>query len=138
MRVVTDASVLVSVFHPADQFHQQSRAWFQQHLRDGGRIVAPNFMLSEVAGALARRTDSTAVAELAVTQLRAMPELELVVIEDVYEQEATALAMELRLRGADAIYVAVAHMLDLPLTTWDREQVERGGQRIDARRPDNS
>jgi predicted nucleic acid-binding protein len=138
MRVVTDASVLVSVFHPADQFHQQSRAWFQQHLRDGGRIVAPNFMLSEVAGALARRTDSTAVAELAVTQLRTMPELELVVIEDVYEQEATALAMELRLRGADAIYVAVAHMLDLPLTTWDREQVERGGQRIDARRPDNS
>ena len=138
MTVVTDASVLVSVFHPADQFHQQSRAWFQQYLRNGEQIVAPNLLLSEVAGALARRTGSVEVAELAVTQLRAMPELELLVIEDAYEREATALAMELQLRGADAVYVAVAHMLNLPLITWDREQIERGGQRIDARRPDNS
>ena len=67
-----------------------------------------------------------------------MPELEILVIEDAYEREATALAMELQLRGTDAVYVAVAHMLGLPLLTWDREQIERGGQRIDARRLDNS
>ncbi len=30
------------------------------------------------------------------------------------------------IRGADAVYVALAAMLDLPLVTWDRQQPERG------------
>jgi predicted nucleic acid-binding protein len=34
------------------------------------------------------------------------------------------------LRGADAVYVALADLLDLPLVTWDREQRERAGRRV--------
>ena len=35
-------------------------------------------------------------------------------------------AADLRLRGADATYVAAAQELNLPLVSWDREQIERG------------
>ena len=41
----------------------------------------------------------------------------------------------LRLRGADATYVAVAQRLDLPLITWDREQLERASRLITVRSP---
>jgi predicted nucleic acid-binding protein len=30
------------------------------------------------------------------------------------------------LKGADAVFVALAAWLDLPLVTWDRQQRERG------------
>jgi predicted nucleic acid-binding protein len=48
---------------------------------------------------------------------------------------ATALATSLRLRGADAVYVAVADRLSIPLVTWDPEQLTRAGSRIQVRPP---
>ncbi len=38
---------------------------------------------------------------------------------------AAKVAANLRLRGADAFYVAAASRLDIPLVTWDQEQMER-------------
>ena len=46
------------------------------------------------------------------------------------------MAIELQLRGADAIYVALAAQIGIPLITWDREQFERGAQRVITRQPD--
>lgn len=48
-------------------------------------------------------------------------------LDRVVLYEATALAAELRLRGADAIYVAVAVREGLPLITWDRQVLGRAG-----------
>jgi predicted nucleic acid-binding protein len=39
--------------------------------------------------------------------------------------KAASLAIELGLRGADSIYVAVAERLSIPLATLDVEQQER-------------
>ena len=36
------------------------------------------------------------------------------------------IASDLQLRAGDATYVAVAHQLNLPLVTWDKEQLQRG------------
>lgn len=41
------------------------------------------------------------------------------------------LAIDLRLRGADAVYVAVADQLSLPLVSWDVEQRERAAARVE-------
>ena len=38
---------------------------------------------------------------------------------------AAEIATHLKLRGADAVYVAVAERLKLPLVTWDGEQRSR-------------
>ncbi len=38
---------------------------------------------------------------------------------------AVALAADLYLRGADALYVAIAHEIQVPLVTWDNELLER-------------
>ena len=41
-------------------------------------------------------------------------------------QLGAELAADRHLRGADALYIALAHRLSVPLVTWDREQRERG------------
>jgi predicted nucleic acid-binding protein len=127
LRLVIDASVLVSWFHRADPFHQASRAWLRQHLLAGGQIYAPWLLQSEVAGALTRRTGDQALGARAARWVRSLPELHLVALDAAVGQRAADLAVGLRLRGADAVYVAVADQLQLSLVTWDREQRERGG-----------
>jgi predicted nucleic acid-binding protein len=45
------------------------------------------------------------------------------------------LAVRLRLRGADAVYVAVAAHLKIPLVTLDTEQRERAKGLIEVKTP---
>ena len=59
----------------------------------------------------------------------------LVAVDRQLADGAARLAARLRLRGADAVYVALAERLDLPLVTLDSQQLERGGSVIDVRRP---
>ena len=42
------------------------------------------------------------------------------------------IGVDLGLRGADSLYVAVAARLDLPLVTLDVDQSERAGKRVKA------
>ena len=135
---VVDASVMVGAFTPEDIFHQASRTWLQEHLIAGGAITAPSIILSEIAGAIARPTHNPARGRRAVADFRAIPRLELTNVDETLAAERAELAAALQLRGADAVYVALAARLDGPLITWDGEQLERGGLREVARRPDQS
>ena len=130
-----DASVLVSVYWTGDAHHQASRAWLAAYLSSDETLVAPFLILSEVAGAITRRTGDPALGHEAVQQVREIPRLTLVPIDEDIGTFAAALAADLRLHGADAVYVAVAARRNVPLITWDRTQLERGGQRVVTRRP---
>ena len=50
-------------------------------------------------------------------------------------QSAARHAADLPLKGADAIYVALAQYLGIPLVTWDKEHLNRAGALIDVRVP---
>ncbi len=52
-------------------------------------------------------------------------------------QAAVNIALDLQLRAGDAIYIAVAQQLNLPLVSWDNEQLERGGRLITTYSPNN-
>jgi predicted nucleic acid-binding protein len=49
---------------------------------------------------------------------------------------AAALAASCKLRGADAVFVALAEALDQPLITLDREILERSSRIVEAEAPD--
>jgi predicted nucleic acid-binding protein len=115
---VVDASVWVSVLSAREPHHDQSRRWLRSQ---SGPITIPALALSEVAGAVARRTGSTEDGRTAVKTVLATPELRIVSVTDDVGLDAAELAASYRLRGADAIYVAVARMLALPLATLDAE-----------------
>ena len=132
---IVDASVMVSVLYPEDAFHEVSRAWLERHVLAGQRLTAPTIILSEIAGAIARRTDDVERGQRAIADFRAIPRLTLIIVDDELASQSADLAAELRLRGADAIYVALAAELHVPLITWDLEQRKRGGQYVDVRQP---
>ncbi len=133
--VVVDASVMVAVFYARDPFHQASRTWFKHLLRSGDRLAAPLLLMSEVGGVIRRETGDPNLAADAVAWLYDLPELGRFPLDEALARLAADLTISLSLRGADAVYVALALQLDIPLTTWDRQQRERGGQRVDAQQP---
>ena len=104
---IVDASVFVAVYHAPDAFHATSTAWLQRHVRSGAPIVLPLLVFSEVAGPIARQTGDPLQAHRAVRQLRALPRLYLIPLDAALADLSAELAADLRLRGADAVYVAL-------------------------------
>ena len=128
---VVDASVWVSRLLTLDIHHARSRSWLDRRMTEGALLIAPALMPPEVAGAVARRTGEAALATRAVEEILRLPALRVVSLDENLAELAASLAARLALRGADAVYVAVAHQLGLPLVTWDREQRERAAALID-------
>lgn len=123
---VVDASVWVSGLVPADVHHASSDRWLGRRVDEGELVVGPALVLAEVAGALARRTGLSEAGVQAISLMQQLPSIRLVLLDDVVIQRGARLAAQLRLRGADALYVAVAQGLGMLLVTWDEEQRERG------------
>ena len=133
--VVVDASVWVSRLLTHEVHHAASHRWLRDALAAGTRLVVPTLLPVEVAAAIARRTGDAAFAQQVVEDLLRLPPLRLIVVDRQLATSAAQLAAELRLRGADAVYVAAAHRLSLPLVSWDRELVARAASRIAASTP---
>jgi predicted nucleic acid-binding protein len=98
-------------------------------------VAVPTLLLPELAGAVARRTGDSSLGLEAAKQVLAWPFLELVPQDDALVTLATQMAAELSVRGADAIYIATARRLGLPLATWDDEQRTRASLIMAAHSP---
>ncbi len=125
---VVDASVWVSRFVPGDEYHLLSRSWLATMLTRGDNVASPALLLPELAGAIARRTGFVDLATRAVELIQEHLTVRLIPIDALLAEEGARLAGKLRLRGADAVYVAVANQLGIPLITWDHEQLTKGGR----------
>ena len=123
--LVVDGSVWVSRYLPAEETHQASREWLERYFRAGGQLVEPMLLLVELSAAISRRTGAADVAQETAERLTRLRSIRFVAVDRRLGVEATRVAADRRLRGADAIYTAVAHRLGIPLVTWDREQLER-------------
>lgn len=135
--IVTDASVWVSRFLTGDTFHVASNLWLKQQITAGLPLLAPAILLAEVAGAVARRSGSSQLGYQAAQQVLRVPTLQLVSIGVDLGDFAAAVASTYRLRGADALYVAVARRLQVSLVSWDQEQVTRIKGFVEAYTPDS-
>lgn len=120
---------------PEDAFHQASRTWLIERTTAGTVLVAPTIMLAEVAGSIARRTNNEQLGYQIVQQIRRLPTLQSVAVDDALGQMTAQIASTYRLRGADAIYLAVAQRLQIPLVSWDRQQLERAAGVVMTYRP---
>jgi predicted nucleic acid-binding protein len=123
--IVVDASVWVALLFQRDIFHPQSRAWFDAYSYLNTRVIAPSLVLSEVAAGLSRRTNDAMIGRASIQYLLSLSNLDIVSINHRLAKTAAEVAADYRLRGADAVYVALALTLDVPLVTWDSEQMNR-------------
>jgi predicted nucleic acid-binding protein len=125
--VVMDASIWVSQLRPHDVNHDASRLWMERNIAADGLLVAPIFLLVEVAAAISRRTGEPTLARKAIEDLNSLDAIQFVPLDSVLIQAVIEVATDLQLRAGDATCVAVARQLNLPLVTWDEEQLQRGG-----------
>lgn len=130
---VVDASVVVSLHHAADKFHHRCTRWLREALTHGVELHAPGLLIVEVAAAIRRLTgDETLAAE----SIRGLADwLQLYPLDRQRAETAAAVAARTGVRGADAVYLALARELREPLVTLDRQQLERGEALVEVQRP---
>src|SRR6266480_1423414 len=134
---VVDASVWVSWLRPPDINHDVSRIWMEQYIAKDGMLVVPTLVLIEVAASISRRTGQTIQAQEAVKRLHSISKIQIAPVNSALVQSAVEVAINLQLRAGDAIDVALAHQLSIPLVSWDKEQLQRSESLIPTYTPDN-
>ncbi len=103
-----DASVWVNAFDQREPGHLVSRQFLDMLKVQALPIIVPNLVLVEVAGAISRTHEAPAEAQAFAIALSRLPHVTLRVLDEVCALHALTLAAQHRLRGADAIYAAVA------------------------------
>src|SRR3712207_1515849 len=105
---VPDCNVFVATYKTNDIFHVRSRDWVARYLVSSETLHAPYLLLSELAGAIARPTHDPVAAHAAVSRIQLVPRLTLHPVDRAMSTRAAQLAADFGLRGADAVYAAVA------------------------------
>ena len=133
--IVVDASVWLSSLIEQDANHRSTIRWQNSWPVDGFEIHVPGIAIVEIGGGVARRTNSDAAGYHAVQAVIDHPSVRVQEMTTELIMKSAALAIELRLRGADSTYVALANLMNAPLVTWDREQRERASRVISSFTP---
>lgn len=120
-----DASVHVSALNPTEAGSADSQAFLAQVQRQRVPLFCPTLLLVEVAAAIACVLDDIGRAVALAMELRGWPNQILVSLDEPLADRAADLAATARLRGADAVYAAVAQQYGTVLVTLDRQQLER-------------
>jgi predicted nucleic acid-binding protein len=120
-----DASVWVNAFDQREPGHLVSREFLDVLRSQRLPIIVPNVVLVEVAGAISRTRRTPAEAQTFATALSRLPHVTVRVLDEVGALQALTLAAQHGLRGADAVYAAVAREAGSTLVTLDNEHLTR-------------
>ncbi len=133
---VIDASVWVSMLVEEDTFHDISLQWVTSQVRSFSEIAEPTIAIPEIAGAVARRKGGATRGIQASSLLGNVPNLHFVAIDMDLARTSARIAAAVGLRGADAVYVALAQSLGFKLITWDNEMLEKASGVCFAAKPE--
>jgi predicted nucleic acid-binding protein len=133
--LVVDASVWVALFWPDDPRHAASRSWIELQVGEGEEMLIPAIAMPEVAGPIRRRTGDRNLAQQAVSTMLEVPGVTVVPVTEELGRLSGELSALLALKGADAVYAALAFTESVTLVSWDSEQLERCPGHIATRTP---
>lgn len=119
-----DASVLVNATEPHEVDHAVSRQLLGTLRARRLPLILPALVIVEVAGTVSRLRDAGRAGRLTALLTR-LPNVRFVNLDSEFAQQCGALAAAHRLRGADAVYAAVAQAYGTTLISRDREQLTR-------------
>jgi predicted nucleic acid-binding protein len=124
--IVVDTSVWVSAHQSEDVHFSESLSWYEFWTVRELELHFPLLVVPEIAGVLSRKGIPPAdvaksIGDLVGSRTSLLHELDL-----TNSLLAARVSASTGLKGADAVFVALAAWLDLPLVTWDRQQRERG------------
>jgi predicted nucleic acid-binding protein len=132
---VIDASVYIALVNTREGNHTQSWAWLEAAHAAREPLVAPVILLAEVAAALSRGLGDAGLARQVVEQLERGGLIELIPVTLPLAERAAAIAASQRIRGCDAVYVALAEERNDRLVTLDQQQLQRASAIIKVGEP---
>ncbi len=138
LRYTVDASVFVNAFNPHEKGHAESLQILSAIKERGDPVIVPALLVPEIASAIARATDDSGGAIQYAHATAALPHLTLVSITTTVARQAADLAATYRLRGADAVYIAVARRYATTLVSRDDEQRTRGAAVVICQTPEEA
>lgn len=124
MACTIDSSVWVAAFLKDEPHNQQAYAFLSSIIESGEEIIIPVTVYIKIAMALARRGADDLIEKTAQFLLE-IPSLQFVELSYPRMLDITEIATPLKVRGMDAIVVAVAHEYGSRLATLDRELAQR-------------
>ncbi len=133
--LTVDANVFISVASLADVFHADSDKFLRRVRRSQLRIYCPTLLLPETASGIVRPPGDALAAQMVIVSVETFPGMSLAALTEARAHEAARVALTCRLRGTDAVYVALAQELGTTLITWDGEMLARGAQAVPTMTP---
>ena len=120
-----DASVHINALNPSETGSAESQLCLQRLVAMRQPLFSPTLLLVEVAAAIARVLDDADMALELTRGIQALPRQLWVPLDNDTTEMAARLGAQSRLRGADAVYAAVARRYGATLITRDHQQLER-------------
>jgi predicted nucleic acid-binding protein len=135
MMFTIDASVHINALNPNEIGSSDSQAFLEQAYQLQKSIFSPTLLLVEIAAAVSRVFDDADRGIALAEAIRFLPRQTWLPLDEALAQEAGMLAAKYRLRGADAVYAAVAQRSNAILITLDEQQLQRLSPVMDVRKP---
>lgn len=120
-----DASVHINALNENEPECEASQVFLAHLEREHSEMICPTLLVTEMAGALSRAFNNCEKGMAFANAILDLPNLTLVSLDETLAITAAELAARHRLRGADAVYAAVAKEYKTTLVTNDRQQLER-------------
>jgi predicted nucleic acid-binding protein len=120
-----DASVHISAINRLEEDSTASQAFLEYILVNKVSVFVPTLLLVEISAAFARALDNAVEAVTLSRTISDLPGHIWVPLDNSLADEALNIAATYRLRGADAVYAAVARRHQTILVTLDKQQLNR-------------
>jgi len=95
----------------------------------------PTLVIVEIAAAIGRGQGKPDLGYAFAMELNRFPDITFIPLDDELARESAVIAASHRLRGSDAVYVAVARRFGAALVTLDSEQAQRAAPLVPVRLP---
>ena len=120
-----DTSVWINADLPAEPGHADSRTLLDRLAAGDVQVVVPTLLRVEVAGVISRVRGDPVLAVDFANEIAVLPFLRWVDLDDVLAEQSVTVAASRKLRGADAVYAAVAREYGCDLVSLDNEHLKR-------------
>lgn len=136
--LVIDASIFIAAFRGQEPGHKQARELLSRCVLDNCDLVEPTLLLPELFGALVRTGSPAQAARRILSNYRNSMQLSLEPVTISLAETAAGIAALGKIKGSDAVYLAVARSFAIPLITLDREQLERAPADVEVFTPEEA
>jgi predicted nucleic acid-binding protein len=120
-----DANIYARDIDPNDPNYAACHALLERLKQGDIRVIVPTLLLAELAASISRVRRDPIRARITVEALQALPFMEFADLDRARGQDAAEIAADRAVKGADAVYIAVARHYGCTLVTLDQEQATR-------------